>query len=104
MSDPVFDLLETRDLEATRAAFVTAITTGFTASRRYARLEAQVARIDDVLRSRGRRYLLHLTPDGRDAISCLTCHRTSYNQGDVEHHYCGHCKVFHDDAAPTGTV
>lgn len=101
MSDAIYDLIATRDLEATRAAFVTAIAGGAEAARRYARLEAQVARIDEVLRTRGLRYLLHLTPDGPDAISCLTCHRTSVNQGDVEHHYCGVCKVFHDDAVPT---
>jgi ribosomal protein L37E len=33
------------------------------------------------------------------AIKCLTCGRTSHNPHDVEQKYCGHCHVFHEDAA-----
>jgi hypothetical protein len=36
----------------------------------------------------------------RSSIICLRCHRESFNKGDVEHHYCGHCNVFHDDILP----
>ncbi len=39
--------------------------------------------------------------DGR-AIMCLRCGRTSYSQGDIENHYCGHCKIFHDDETFVG--
>jgi hypothetical protein len=31
------------------------------------------------------------------SITCHRCGRTSYNAGDVENHYCGACKIFHDD-------
>lgn len=32
--------------------------------------------------------------DGR-AIRCEHCQKTSWNQGDVDNLYCGHCKLFH---------
>lgn len=31
-----------------------------------------------------------------DAITCMTCKKTSHNLGDVEQRYCGHCRKFHD--------
>lgn len=31
------------------------------------------------------------------AIWCATCGYISFNQNDVAEHYCGMCKVFHDD-------
>lgn len=31
------------------------------------------------------------------SITCLRCGRTSYSRGDIDHRYCGHCKMFHDD-------
>jgi len=31
------------------------------------------------------------------SITCKHCGRTSYNPGDIENRYCGHCNVFHDD-------
>jgi len=40
-----------------------------------------------------------IAPDGK-SITCLRCHKTSYNQNDVAHHYCGHCHVHHDDLWP----
>lgn len=40
-----------------------------------------------------------LSPDGK-SIKCKRCKRVSYNQGDIEHHYCAHCKMFHDDIWP----
>lgn len=40
-----------------------------------------------------------ISEDGR-SITCLHCHRTSYHLKDVEHLYCGHCHVFHDDIFP----
>ena len=30
------------------------------------------------------------------AILCLLCDRLSYNPNDIQHHYCGHCKVVLD--------
>lgn len=33
-------------------------------------------------------------------IRCHTCGRTSFNPGDIENRYCGHCHVFHDDPVP----
>jgi len=35
-----------------------------------------------------------------NSITCKRCKRTSTNPHDVENHYCGHCKVFHDDIYP----
>lgn len=40
-----------------------------------------------------------IAPDGK-SITCLRCGMTSWSLKDVEHHYCGHCKVFHDDIWP----
>jgi hypothetical protein len=37
-----------------------------------------------------------LAPDGK-SITCLTCHRTSYNPNDVKEKYCGACHKFHED-------
>jgi len=34
--------------------------------------------------------------DGSPFIKCKRCHRTSFNPGDVEQKYCGHCRKFHD--------
>lgn len=103
-----YEALDTKLLENMRAGLVGEITVAGQAPeprRRYAHMEGRVASIDQELRRRGLRYLLHLVPDGPDAITCLTCHRTSHNQGDVEHHYCGHCHVFHDDpVAAKGTT
>jgi hypothetical protein len=36
-----------------------------------------------------------LADDGR-AIICLRCGLTSYNAGDIENRYCGHCNLFHE--------
>lgn len=30
-------------------------------------------------------------------ITCLGCGRESYNVNDVEHKYCGHCHVYHEE-------
>lgn len=30
------------------------------------------------------------------SITCPRCGWTSYNPGDIEHRYCGHCNNFHD--------
>jgi hypothetical protein len=40
-----------------------------------------------------------ISADGK-SITCLRCHSTSYNPKDVAQHYCGRCKVFHDDLWP----
>lgn len=40
-----------------------------------------------------------IAADGK-SITCLRCRRTSYHPKDVEHRYCGHCKVFHDELWP----
>lgn len=40
-----------------------------------------------------------ISTDGK-SITCLRCQRTSYNQNDVDNHYCGACHVFHDDIWP----
>lgn len=48
------------------------------------------------------RELIHtytIAEDGK-SITCLRCKKTSYSQGDVENHYCGHCHSFHDDIWP----
>lgn len=48
------------------------------------------------------RQLIHtyrISDDGK-SITCLRCQRTSWNAGDVEHHYCGYCHAFHDDIWP----
>lgn len=51
----------------------------------------------------GRAGMLTLTysirPDGK-AITCLRCKLTSHHREDIEFHYCGKCKVFHDDIWP----
>jgi ribosomal protein S27AE len=31
------------------------------------------------------------------SITCPRCSFTSYNAGDIENRYCGHCHGFHDD-------
>lgn len=31
---------------------------------------------------------------------CNRCQMRSYNRNDIDNHYCGHCKVFHDDIWP----
>lgn len=33
-------------------------------------------------------------------ITCKRCNRTSYSRSDVEYHYCGYCRVSHDDLWP----
>jgi len=101
MSAPFYDRLDTDLLKRMREGLQRELTQPECSHlpRRYARLEARIAAIDDALRDRGLSYLLHLVPDGPDAFTCLLCHRTSHNQGDVEHHYCGSCHVFHDDVA-----
>lgn len=38
--------------------------------------------------------------DNGTSITCKRCERTSHSQGDVEQHYCSHCKMFHDDIWP----
>lgn len=40
-----------------------------------------------------------ISPAG-DTITCKRCGRVSYSRGDIEHHYCGYCKVRHDDLWP----
>jgi hypothetical protein len=39
-----------------------------------------------------------IASDGR-SITCGLCGWTSYHPEDVAHRYCGHCHIFHDDAA-----
>lgn len=39
--------------------------------------------------------------DGK-AIKCRRCGMTSYSQKDVENHFCGRCRVSHDDIWPPG--
>ena len=34
--------------------------------------------------------------DGTPFIKCKRCHRTSFNSGDIEQKYCGHCRKFHE--------
>lgn len=34
------------------------------------------------------------------SITCKRCNRTSYNSGDIEHHWCWYCQVSHDDLWP----
>lgn len=43
----------------------------------------------------GPRRTYTIAPGGQ-SITCHVCKRTSYSLGDVEHRYCGHCKMFHD--------
>jgi len=38
----------------------------------------------------------YLIEDDPPRITCKVCRRTSYNQGDVDHLYCGNCNAFHD--------
>ncbi len=33
----------------------------------------------------------------RPGIRCLQCGKTSWHPVDVKEHYCGFCKVFHDE-------
>ena len=40
-----------------------------------------------------------LLNDGK-AILCRICGAKSHHHKDVEHHYCGWCKVWHDDLWP----
>lgn len=32
-----------------------------------------------------------------DSITCPTCSKTSYSEGDIQNRYCGYCHKFHDD-------
>ena len=41
----------------------------------------------------------YVVSEGGGSITCGRCGLTSYNPGDVRHHYCGRCHVFHDDEA-----
>jgi ribosomal protein L37E len=34
------------------------------------------------------------------AIKCCRCGMISHNQKDIEHHWCGNCKMSHDDIWP----
>ena len=44
-------------------------------------------------------YAIAVT-DGRvRTITCLRCGLSSFNQNDIDQKYCGHCHVFHEDAA-----
>lgn len=38
--------------------------------------------------------------DKPTAIHCRICGATSYNDGDIKHHYCAWCHTFHDDLWP----
>jgi ribosomal protein L37E len=38
--------------------------------------------------------------EGGKAIKCRRCGLTSYSLKDVEHRWCGNCKVSHDDLWP----
>lgn len=38
-----------------------------------------------------------ISADGK-AITCKKCGRTSHNENDVRHKFCGHCKIFHGKA------
>jgi hypothetical protein len=31
------------------------------------------------------------------SILCRLCDKRSFNQNDINHKFCGHCKVFHED-------
>lgn len=44
-----------------------------------------------------KRYTIRKTDDST-SIYCHTCRHESFNKFDVNNHYCGYCKVFHDDA------
>lgn len=40
-----------------------------------------------------------LISDDRKTITCGICGMTSHHPDDVSAHYCGKCKIFHDDEA-----
>lgn len=40
-----------------------------------------------------------LATDYGQAFQCLRCGLISYNDQDVQHHYCANCKLFHDGSA-----
>lgn len=43
-------------------------------------------------------YRINTDTEGKaESITCLQCGMTSYHPKDIEHRYCGHCHVFHDD-------
>jgi hypothetical protein len=42
-----------------------------------------------------------LVEEGK-AIKCLLCELTSYHPEDVRQHYCGRCRLFHDDLEKLG--
>jgi ribosomal protein L37E len=50
---------------------------------------------DRALRMIGRGYRLHGLAETPEAIQCLRCGLTSYNENDIAQRYCGRCKVFH---------
>lgn len=54
---------------------------------------------DDCLLGKDLILTYTIAADGK-SITCLRCKRTSYSLKDVEHHYCGHCHVHHDDLWP----
>ena len=37
--------------------------------------------------------------EGKQSITCLLCHHTSYNSNDVAQRYCGYCHLFHEESA-----
>jgi len=37
--------------------------------------------------------------DGK-SITCRRCNMKSFSPSDIEHHWCGYCKVSHDDIWP----
>lgn len=51
------------------------------------------------LAGKGETHTYEVAADGK-SITCLRCKKTSHNENDVKHHFCGHCHVFHDDLWP----
>lgn len=41
-------------------------------------------------------YIISFDYGRPSSITHLGCGRTSYNRNDIDHHYCGHCKIFMD--------
>lgn len=46
--------------------------------------------IAEKIKEKGKTYIVT-----EKTIRCLTCNKTSYNDNDIKHLYCGNCKTFH---------
>lgn len=46
-------------------------------------------------------YVISDGPEG-ESILCLQCGMRSYNKGDIEYRYCGHCNAFHEEGMLCG--